>query len=176
MFYIGYKSDYTTACKKQLRDAEYIGRAANGAEVYAVVPDPNWADHRTWYYTMNGNIPGLCKEISINPYTTPKQMRELLAATTEERAAKFFLDVNGELDRIRSDTLDAITLGDIKQITDAIIEAVIGEVKETKHRAEIMELALDKMAEFVYETSAEQEMWKKEFIKQAEKELAEEQK
>lgn len=73
-----------------------------------------------------------------------------------------------------SDTLDAITLGDIKQITDAIIEAVIGEVKETKHRAEIMELALDKMAEFVYETSAEQEMWKKEFIKQAEKELAEE--
>ena len=75
-----------------------------------------------------------------------------------------------------SDTLDAITLGDIKQITDAIIEAVIGEVKETKHRAEIMELALDKMAEFVYETSAEQEMWKKEFIKQAEKALAEEQK
>jgi hypothetical protein len=59
-------------------------------------------------------------------------------------------------------------------IADAIIEAVIGEVKETKHRAEIMELALDKMAEFVYETSAEQEMWKKEFIKQAEKELAEE--
>ena len=107
MFYIGYKQDYTTACKKQLRDAEYIGRAANGAEVYAVVPDANWADHRTWYYTMNGNIPGLCKEISINPYTTPEQMRELLAATPEERAAKFFLDVNGELDRIR----EAISTG-----------------------------------------------------------------
>lgn len=107
MFYIGYKSDYTTACKKQLRDAEYIGRAANGAEVYAVVPDPNWADHRAWYYTMNGSIPGLCKEININPCTTPEQMRELLAATTEERAAKFFLDVNGELDRIR----EAISTG-----------------------------------------------------------------
>lgn len=60
------------------------------------------------------------------------------------------------------------------EVADALIAAVIGEVKETKHRAEIMELALDKMAEFVYETSAEQEMWKKEFIKQAEKELAEE--
>ena len=83
MFYIGYKSDYTTACKKQLHDAEYIGRAANGAEVYAVVHDPNWADHRTWYYTMNGNIPGLCKKIDANPYVTPEQMRELLAATTE---------------------------------------------------------------------------------------------
>lgn len=64
----------------------------------------------------------------------------------------------------------------ITECTDALIAARIGEVKETKHRAEIMELALDKMAEFVYETSAEQEMWKKEFIKQAEKELAEEEK
>lgn len=107
MFYIGYKQDYTTACKKQLRDAEYIGRAANGAEVYAVVPDPNWADHRAWYYTMNGSIPGLCKEININPCTTPEQMRELLAATTEERAAKIFLDKDGELDRIR----EAISTG-----------------------------------------------------------------
>lgn len=61
-------------------------------------------------------------------------------------------------------------------IADALIAAGFGDVKETKHRAEIMELALDKMAEFVYETSAEQEMWKKEFIKQAEKELAEERK
>ena len=50
----------------------------------------------------------------------------------------------------------------------------VDKYKEAEHRAEIMELALDKIAEFVYETSAEQEMWKKEFIKQAEKELAEE--
>lgn len=123
MFYIGYKSDYTTACKKQLRDAEYIGRAANGAEVYAVVPDPNWADHRTWYYTMNGNIPGLCKEININPCTTPEQMRELLAATTEERAAKIFLDVNGELDRIR----EAIAAGTWTSNADALFCELCGE-------------------------------------------------
>ena len=123
MFYIGYKSDYTTACKKQLRDAEYIGRAANGAEVYAAVPDPNWPDHRTWYYTMNGNIPGLCKEININPCTTPEQMRELLAATTEERAAKFFLDVNGELDRIR----EAIAAGTWTSNADALFCEFCGE-------------------------------------------------
>ena len=123
MFYIGYKSDYTTACKKQLHDAEYIGRSANGAEVYAVVPDPNWPDHRTWYYTMNGNIPGLCKEININPCTTPEQMRELLAATTEERAAKFFLDVNGELDRIR----EAIAAGTWTSNADAYFCELCGE-------------------------------------------------
>ena len=92
---------------------------------------------------------------------------------TNEELKKKIVKIIRNMDS-NSDTLDAITLGDIKQITDAIIEAVIGEVKETKHRAEIMELALDNMAEFVYETSAEQEMWKKEFIKQAEKELAEE--
>ena len=113
MFYIGYKSDYTTACKKQLRNAEYIGRAANGAEVYAVVPDAKWANHRAWYNTMNGNIPGLCKE----------QMRELLAATTEERAAKFFLDVNGELDRIR----EAIEAGTWTSNGDAYFCELCGE-------------------------------------------------
>ena len=123
MFYIGYKSDYTTACKKQLRGAEYAGTAANGAEVYSIVPDPNWADHRTWYYTMNGNIPGLCKEININPYTTPEQMRELLAATTEERAAKFFLDVNGELDRIR----EAIAAGTWTSNGDALFCELCGK-------------------------------------------------
>ena len=63
-----------------------------------------------------------------------------------------------------------------KLVADALIAAGIGDVKEAQYRAEIIDLALDKMAEFVYETSAEREMWKKEFIKQAEKELAEERK
>ena len=123
MFYIGYKSDYTTACKKQLHDAECIGRAANGAEVYSIVPDPNWPDHRAWYYTVNGGIPGLCKKIDANPCTTPEQMRELLAATTEERAAKFFLDVNGELDRIR----EAIAAGTWTSNADALFCELCGE-------------------------------------------------
>ena len=123
MFYIGYKSDYTTACKKQLRDAEYIGRAANGAEVYAVVPDPNWADHRAWYYTVNGTIPGLCKRIEASPYTTPEQMREQLANITEEQAAKIFLDVNGELDRIR----EAIAAGTWTSNGDAFFCELCGE-------------------------------------------------
>lgn len=107
MFYIGYKQDYTTACKKQLRDAEYIGTAANGAEVYSVVPDPNWTDRRVWYYAMPGTVAGLCKKIEANPYATPKQMRDQLAAITEEQAGKIFLDKDGELDRIR----EAISTG-----------------------------------------------------------------
>lgn len=123
MFYIGYKSDYTTACKKQLRDAEYVGKAKNGAEVYAVVPDPNWADHRTWYYTMNGNIPGLCKKIEASPYMTPEQMREQLAAITEEKTAKIFLDEDGELDRIR----EAIAAGTWTSNGDALFCELCGK-------------------------------------------------
>ena len=95
-----------------------------------------------------------------------------------------------------TDALIAAGIGDVKdlqaqvdslEITNIALQAGyndaekdrlywVDKYKEAEHRAEIMELALDKMAEFVYETSAEQEMWKKEFIKQAEKELAEERK
>lgn len=95
----------------------------NGAEVYAVVPDPNRADYRAWYYTMNGSIPGLCKEISINPYVTPEQMREQLEAMTEERAAKIFLDKDGELDRIR----EAISTGKWVSNGDALFCELCGE-------------------------------------------------
>lgn len=41
-----------------------------------------------------------------------------------------------------SDTLDAITLGDIKQIADALIAAGIGDVKEAERRAKVAERAL----------------------------------
>ena len=123
MFYIGYKSDYTTACKKQLRDAEYIGRAANGAEVYAVVPDPNWTDRRVWYYAMPGTVAGLCKKIEANPYATPEQMRDQLTAITEEQAAKIFLDKDGELERIR----EAIAAGTWTSNGDALFCELCGE-------------------------------------------------
>lgn len=123
MFYIGYKQDYTTACKKQLRDAEYIGTAANGAEVYSVVPDPNWADGRVWYYAMPGTVAGLCKKIEANPYATPEQMQERLAEITEEQAAKIFLDKDGELDRIR----EAISTGKWVSNGDALFCELHGE-------------------------------------------------
>lgn len=123
MFYIGYKNDGVTPCRKQLKGAEYAGTAANGAEVYSIVPDPNWPDHRAWYYTVNGGMPGLCKEIIINPCTTPEQMRELLAATTEERAAKFFLDKDGELDRIKT----AIEAGSWTSNGEALFCELCGE-------------------------------------------------
>lgn len=123
MFYIGYKSDYKTACRKQLKGAEYAGTAANGAEVYSIVPDPNWPDHRTWYYTMNGNTPGLCKKIEASPYITPEQMREQLANITEEQAAKIFLDKDGELDRIKT----AIEAGTWTSNGDALFCELSGE-------------------------------------------------
>lgn len=123
MFYIGYQNDGVTPCKKQLRGAEYIGKAANGAEVYAVVHDPNWANHRTWYYTVNGTIPGLCKKIEASPYATPEQMRGQLANITEEQAAKIFLDKDGELDRIKT----AIEAGTWTSNGDAFFCELCGE-------------------------------------------------
>lgn len=123
MFYIDYKQDYTTACKKQLRNAEYIGTAANGAEVYAVVPDPNWTDRRVWYYAMPGAVAGLCKKIEASPYATPEQMRDRLAEITEEQAAKIFLDKDGELDRIKT----AIEAGTWTSNGDAFFCELCGE-------------------------------------------------
>ena len=67
--------------------------------------------------------------------------------------------------------------GDIKVLYgNNEVDEIVKERNEYKHRAEVAERALDKMAEFGYETFAESEMWKEEFIKQAEKELAEEEK
>ena len=124
MFYIGYKQDCTTACKKQLRDAEYIGTATNGAEVYSVVPDPNWADRRVWYYAIPGAVAGLCKKIEASPYATPEQMQVRLAEITEEQAAKIFLDKDGELDRIR----DAISTGKWVNNGDALFCELHGDL------------------------------------------------
>lgn len=123
MFYIGYKSDYKTACRKQLNGAEYAGTAANGAEVYSIVPDLNWPDHRAWYYTVNGGMPGLCKELRCSPYLTPEMMREQLANITEEQAAKIFLDKDGELDRIKT----AIEAGTWTSNGDAFFCELCGE-------------------------------------------------
>lgn len=123
MFYIGYKSDYKTACRKQLNGAEYAGTAANGAEVYSIVPDLNWPDHRAWYYTVNGGMPGLCKELRCSPYLTPEMMREQLANITEEQAAKIFLDKDGELDRIKT----AIEAGTWTSNADALLCELCGK-------------------------------------------------
>lgn len=123
MFYIGYKNDGVTPCRKQLKGAEYAGTAANGAEVYSIVPDPNWPDHRAWYYTVNGGMPGLCKELRCSPYLTPEMMREQLAKITEEQAAKIFLDKDGELDRIKT----AIEAGTWTSNSDAFFCELCGE-------------------------------------------------
>lgn len=123
MFYIGYKSDYKTACRKQLKGAEYAGTAANGAEVYSVIPDTNWPDHRDYYYTVGGAVEGLCKALKCSPYITPEMMREQLAKITEEQAAKIFLDKGGEIDRIKT----AIEAGTWTSNGDAFFCELCGE-------------------------------------------------
>ena len=71
---------------------------------------------------------------------------------------------------------DSTDESEARTIADTLIEAWIGDIKEAEHRATVIELALDNMAEFAYENSIERETMKREFIKQAEKELAEERK
>ena len=65
----------------------------------------------------------------------------------------------------------------IEHIADALIAAGIGDVKEAEHRAEVAEKAL-KHAVNVYiahtETFSKKKWWYKYFLREAEKELAEE--
>lgn len=65
----------------------------------------------------------------------------------------------------------------IEHIADALIAAWIGDVKEAEHRAEVAEKAL-KHAVNVYiahtETFSKKKWWYKYFLREAEKELAEE--
>ena len=124
LFYIGYKNDGVTPCKKQLRGAEFVGKAKNGAELYSVVPDANWADHRTYYYTIGGSIEGLCENAHINPYFTPEFVRdEWLPSLTDEQTAHGFPDRAGKLHLIR----EAITLGLWTSNGDAYFCELCGE-------------------------------------------------
>ena len=68
---------------------------------------------------------------------------------------------------------------DIIILADALIAAGIGDVKEVEHRVAVAERAL-KHAVNVYiahtETSSQKKWWYKYFLREAEKELAEERK
>lgn len=91
MFYIGYEKDGVTACKKQLRGAEYIGKAANGAEIYATINGGD--DYQAYYYTVAG-FPGMVASAPISGWRTPDEVRELLANTAEEIASAAFKSID----------------------------------------------------------------------------------
>ena len=64
--------------------------------------------------------------------------------TEKEKIVKIICNMDST-----TDTLDAITRGDVKQIADALIAAGIGDVSEYKHRAEVAERALREFSAIV---------------------------
>lgn len=103
--------------------------------------------------------------------------------TEKEKIVKIICNMDST-----TDTLDAITRGDVKQIADALIAAGIGDVSEYKHRAEVAENKLFDLAMFCTkgnrnfhgksESEHEEEARKlfNEWLKQSEQELQEERK
>lgn len=87
MFYIGYEKDGVTACKKQLRGAEYIGKAANGAEIYGKANERG--DYWEYYYTVTG-LADMVASAPIGGWRTPEEVRGILANTTADAAGKAF--------------------------------------------------------------------------------------
>lgn len=87
MFYIGYAKDGVTAGKKQLRGAEYIGKAANGAEIYGKSNERG--DYWAYFYTVTG-IADMVASAPISGWRTPEDVRGILANTTADAADKAF--------------------------------------------------------------------------------------
>ena len=95
--------------------------------------------------------------------------------TDREKIVKIIRNMDSQ-----SDTLDAITLGDIMRIADALIAEGIRDVKEIKYRVRRAEKALyiacRETAEIIFKDDfdrhAQEYMYG--YLKQSEKELAEE--
>lgn len=120
MFYIGYEKDGVTACKKQLRGAEYIGKAANGAEIYGKANERG--DYWAYFYTVTG-FAGIVQSAPISGWRTPEEVRGILAKTTADAAGKAFPC----LDAFLSHVVLAVERGDWTSNADALLCELCGK-------------------------------------------------
>ena len=120
MFYIGYEKDGVTACKKQLRGAEYIGKATNGAEIYGKANEGG--DYWAYYYTVAG-FPGMVQSAPISGWRTPEDVRGILASKTAEAADKAFPC----LDALLSHVALAVERGDWTSNAEALLCELCGK-------------------------------------------------
>lgn len=87
MFYIDYKIDGKTAYTKQMRGAEYVCEAPNGAKIYAKANDEG--DYRDWFYSVEG-YDGMLRGFQLNGWTPVDEAKEIIEQLPIEKARRCF--------------------------------------------------------------------------------------
>ena len=102
MFYIAYKSDGTTACKKQISLSRLteVGKTKSGATLYCTPSTENHGAPYRWFYTLEG-VCGLLEKANISPYAEPEQVRAVLDDMSESQATQAFPDAATRLEQIK---------------------------------------------------------------------------
>ena len=170
MFYITYKSDGNTACKKQISSSRLIevGKTKSGATLYRTPSEESEDAVYRWFYTVEG-VCGLLEKANISPYAEPEQVRTALDGMTESQAVQAFPDAATKLKQIKL----AIANKAWTSNADALFCEVCGDfatanavrLNRAKYKAQQIE-------EEEKEAAAEQELIAKQ---KAEEELAEKQ-
>lgn len=170
MFYITYKSDGTTACKKQISSSRLIevGKAKSGATLYCIPSTENDGAPYRWLYTVE-SICGLLEKANISPYAEPEQVRAVLDDMSESQAAQAFPDAATRLEQIKL----AIANKDWTSNADALFCEVCGDFATANAvRLNRAEYKARQIEEKEKEAAAEQERMAQQ---KAEKALAEKQ-
>ncbi len=170
MFFIAYKSDGITACKKQicLSRLTEVGKTKSNATLYCTPSTENDGAPYRWFYTVEG-IPDLLDRANISPYAEPEQIRTILDGISESQAAQAFPDANAKLEQIKL----AIVNKDWTSNADALFCEIFGDlVTANAVRRNRAEYRARQNEEEEQEAAAEQERIAKQ---KAEEELAEKQ-
>lgn len=170
MFYIAYKSDGITACKKQISLSRLteVGKTKSGTTLYCTPSaEKDGAPYR-WFYTVKG-ISDLLDRVNISPYVEPEQVRTILDGMSESQAAQAFPDTATKLEQIKL----AIVNKDWTSNADALFCEIFGDlVTANAVRRNRAEYRARQNEEEEQEAAAEQERIAKQ---KAEEELAEKQ-
>ena len=124
MFFIAYKSDGITACKKQISLSRLteVGKTKLGTTLYCTPSTENDGAPYRWFYTVEG-ICGLLEKANISPYAEPEQIRTILDGISESQAAQAFPDANAKLEQIKL----AIVNKDWTSNADALFSEICGD-------------------------------------------------
>ena len=124
MFYIAYKSDGITACKKQISLSRLteVGKTKSNATLYCTPSTENDGAPYRWLYTVEG-IPDLLDRANISPYAEPEQIRTILNGMSESQAAQAFPDTATKLEQIKL----AIVNKDWTSNADALFCEICGD-------------------------------------------------
>ncbi len=124
MFFIAYKSDGITACKKQISLSRLteVGKTKSNATLYCTPSTENDGAPYRWFYTVEG-IPDLLDRANISPYAEPEQIRTILNGMSESQAVQAFPDTAAKLEQIKL----AIANKDWTSNADALFCEIFGD-------------------------------------------------